>query len=1098
MLIDNENKNKKVHEWLHDYTSDGTMDIVTGYFTVGALSYLSKITNEKIKKYRFVLGDIVSTEQLQNNTIDLLNQDITVEGSLKLNKIAKEAVKFLKYPKVEVKTLEPNFCHAKAYIYKDKEDDRLNYFLTGSSNLTEAGIGLKYTNNIELNIAETGNNDQYKNLVIWFEELWNKPQAHSKKTIKNEDGKIIQKDFKEYLIEEITKIFIEYTPKDLYYKTLFELFGEELLKEQNDPEFNKQIGKLENSVVYNTLYNYQKKGVLSLIKMLQKYNGAILADAVGLGKTWSALAVIKHFQLQGYENILLCPKKLENNWQQYLKHAGSRFESDNFEFIIRFHTDLFENRLEKDHRKIKGYFQSDKPKLLIIDESHNLRNYESSRYKFLLENIIKKNHNIKVLLLSATPINNSLNDIKNQFKLMVKDDDHGFNELLDIRSLDGTFRTAQMKFKKWVESDTQKISDFIKELPQNFFKLTDSLTVARTRQMIQTQDASIAFPKKAKPRNIYVTPDKIGNFETFEKLFENMPPKLAAYKPALYIEDGDKTDAIHNEKQRDNSLVKMMYILLLKRLESSWMAFYITVGKIYDYHDKIQRLAITYKTTKKDVKLDTNAEEFFEDEDNEFTVGKRAISLKDIELSGNLDIFIKDIEEDKKALKVLLKNLKLFSDKIEKESTKKSDDVKLEKLINIVDEKKEQQNKKLIIFTVYTDTAVYLYDELLKRGYKKLALVTGSFVKESSSDKSFKKYEHILQRFAPFTKLYKEKHYDDFHGSTYEQWQEWIDKNDKDTQKLLDNEIDILIATDVLSEGQNLQDASMVVNYDIHWNPVRVIQRMGRIDRIGSPNKVIEGVNFWPSNSINNYLNLQNRIEQKMATMKIVGSEVDENFSSSFSQMSEDKTLEQKQTAKMLQQMETSWEDIEVSDKSLGFNDFSLEEFRQDLYEEFQKKNDFYKNMPNGIYTGFYEDEQMSEKTKLVVLLKNRKNNQFALVYIDKNGKQLLENEKEVLEFLSNRKNKKREVPKDIDDGEADSIKELQEMISRWVESLSTKKFENEDGTVEVKAGKQQLGILQGLKDGAKNALVKTKESGTVEDEFDIKNYDLIVWFVVK
>lgn len=1096
MLIDNENENKKVHEWLHDYTSNGTMDIVTGYFTVGALSYLSKITNEKIKKYRFVLGDIVSTEQLQNNTIDLLSQDISIEGSLKLSKIAKEAVAFLRQSKVETKTLEPNFCHAKAYIYNDKADDRLNYFLTGSSNLTEAGVGLKHTNNIELNIAETGNNDQYKNLLVWFEELWGKPQAHSKKTIKDKDNKTIQKDFKEYLIEEITKIFIQYTPEDLYYKVLFELFGEELTKEQEDPEFNRQIGKLQNSVIYKDLFHYQQKGVLSLIKMLQKHNGAILADAVGLGKTWSALAVMKHFQLLGYENILLCPKKLEQNWQQYLKDAGSRFEADNFEFIIRFHTDLFEKRLEKDHRKIKGYFQSDKPKLLIIDESHNLRNYESSRYKFLLENIIQKNHNIKILLLSATPINNSLNDIKNQFKLIVKDNDHGFNESLDIRSLDGTFRTAQMKFKKWVESDTQKISEFIKELPQNFFKLTDSLTVARTRQMIQTQDASIVFPKKAKPRNIYVTPDKIGNFETFEKLFESMPPKLAAYKPALYIEDGDKTDAIQKEQQRDTSLVKMMYILLLKRLESSWNAFYITVEKIYDYHDKIQQLAITYKTTKKDVKLDTNAEDFFEDEDNEFTVGKRAISLRDIELSGNLDVFIEDIEEDKKSLKVLLKNLKLFSNKIEKESTKKSDDVKLEELIKIVEEKKEQENKKLIIFTVYTDTAVYLYEELIKRGYKKLAMVSGSFAKESSSTKALKKYEPLLQRFAPYTKLYKEKHYDNFSGETYEEWTEWIKENDKDTQDLLNNEIDILIATDVLSEGQNLQDASMIVNYDIHWNPVRVIQRMGRIDRIGSPNEMIEGVNFWPSSSINIYLNLQNRIEQKMATMKIVGSEVDENFSSSFAKMSEDKTLEQKQTAKMLAQMEESWDDIEVSDKALGFNDLSLEEFRQDLYGKLQ--NSFYKNMPKGVYTGFYADEQEAEALKLAVLLKNRKNNQFALIYLDKEGKQLLENEKEVLEFLANNKDKTREVPQSIDNGEESSIKELQKIISSWVESLSSKKLENEDGTVEEKAGKQQLDILKGLKDGAKNALTKTKEDGTVEDEFDIKNYDLIVWFVVK
>jgi len=376
LLIDNEtkNENKKVYEWIRDYTEDGTLDIVTGYFTVGALAFISKTTNEKIKKYRFVLGDIVSTEQQQNHTIDLLNENIDIEASLRLKSIAMEAVRFLKQAKVEAKTLEPNFCHAKVYLFDELRDDRHNYFISGSSNLTEAGIGLKHTNNIELNIAETGNNDRFKALLLWFDELWSKPQAHYKKTIIVDGGKPRKQYFKEYLIEQIQQIFIEYTPKELYYKVLFELFGDELLKEQEDPEFNREIGKLENSKIYQTLYPFQQKGVLSLIKMLQRYDGAILADAVGLGKTWSALAVMKYFQLQGYENILLCPKKLQNNWQQYIKKRGSVFEADQLDFIVRFHTDLFEKRLERNDLMIKDYFQSDKPKLLVIDESHNLRN----------------------------------------------------------------------------------------------------------------------------------------------------------------------------------------------------------------------------------------------------------------------------------------------------------------------------------------------------------------------------------------------------------------------------------------------------------------------------------------------------------------------------------------------------------------------------------------------------------------------------------------------------------------------------------------------------------------------------------------------------
>ena len=302
MILDNENENLKVHEWISKYTEEGKLDIVTGYFTIGALSFLSKSVNEKIESFRLVLGDIVSLDIEENRPLDLLNENISIEAALKLNSVSQECVKFLKQEKVIAKTLEPNFCHAKSYLFNPFEkDDRNKYFISGSSNLTEAGVGLKHTNNIELNIAETGNNNQYKELVDWFESLWTKPQAHKEKTIIHKDGSKTKVDFKEYLISEIERIFIKYTPREIYYKILFELFGNQILEEENDPDFNRQVGRLENSVVYNTLYDFQKKGVLSLIRMLQKYNGAILADAVGLGKTWSALAVMKFFQQQGRE-----------------------------------------------------------------------------------------------------------------------------------------------------------------------------------------------------------------------------------------------------------------------------------------------------------------------------------------------------------------------------------------------------------------------------------------------------------------------------------------------------------------------------------------------------------------------------------------------------------------------------------------------------------------------------------------------------------------------------------------------------------------------------------------------------------------------------
>ena len=1084
MILDNENSNKKVYEWLRDYTSEGNLDAITGYFTIGALGYLSQKTNEKINKYRFILGDIVNTEQQKNYTINLLNEDISIEASLKLKSLAREVVSFLKQNKVEVKTLEPNFCHAKAYIYNDKKDERLKYFISGSSNLTEAGIGLKQTNNVELNIAKTGDSNQFRALVKWFDELWNKPQAHYKKTVRLDDGKTKQQNFKEYLIEQIEKIFIEYSPKQLYYKVLFELFGEELLKEQEDPTFNREIGKLENSVIYQTLYPFQKKGVLSLIKMLQNYNGAILADAVGLGKTWSALAVMKYFQLQGYENILLCPKKLQNNWQQYLKKRGSLFESDQFDFTIRFHTDLFEKRLEKDGLTIADYFQSDKPKLLIIDESHNLRNAKSNRYKFLVETILKKNQNIKVLLLSATPINNSLIDIRNQFKLMTKDNDYGFYDSLGINSIDGIFRRSQAVFNRWIESDNKHISTFIKELPSDFFRLTDSLTVARTRKMID----GLKFPRKHTPKNIYVSPKNIGDYQTFTELFENLPPKLTAYKPAFYIED-DTKDVTKNEMLRDKALVKMIYMLLVKRFESSWRSFYDTIIKIQEYHKNIYNITSEYKKTKKDKSILISFDNLEDENINEeFSIGKREIKLSQIDKCGNLDNFINDLKIDINSMTILIQNLEDFKSTVESEKNYKSIDKKLEKLITIIEKKQKEDNKKLIVFTAYTDTALYLEKELSKRGVKKLALVHGNT----------KEYETILQRFAPYTKLYKEKQWQDFDGKSYKEWIKWIEKNDLETKKLLDNPIDILIATDVLSEGQNLQDADMVVNYDIHWNPVRVIQRMGRIDRIGSPNSKIYGVNFWPSKDINDYLGLQDRIEQKMATMKIVGSEVDTNFTENLKNMAEDDNLEKTQTTKMLKHMQISWEDIETNDESLGFNDLSLEKFRQELYEELQKQNEFYKNMPKGVFTGFKSLDKTRSGLSIIALLKNRINSQFELIYIDKKGHNILKNQKEILDFLELHKKLPRDVDKKIDQGDEKALKTLHDMIQNWVKSLSKKEVVDNNGIVKEKAGSKTVDVLNKLKVGQKDTLKQVKKNKTVEDEFEIKNYDLIVWFVVK
>ncbi len=1126
MLLDNENENLKVHEWISLYTEKGKLDIVTGYFTIAALAWLSKQVNDKISEFRLVLGDIVNIDTENNRPLDLLNENITVEASLKLNSLSQEAVRFLKQDKVKSKTLEPNFCHAKSYLFDpEKMDDRNKYFISGSSNLTEAGIGLKRTNNIELNIAETGNNNQYKELIDWFEKLWVRPEAHKEKTILAPNNTSFKIDFKQYLIDEIERIFIKYTPRELYYKVLFELFGNQMMNTENDPDFNRQIGRLENSTIFNILYEFQKKGVLSLIKMLQKYNGAILADAVGLGKTWSALAVMKFFQLQGREVILLCPKKLDNNWRRYLKYQDSRFEKDQFDFFIRFHTDMHEDRVDKYTDRADKLFTNDKPKLFVIDESHNLRNDKSNRYKFLLEQILKRNEDVKVLLLSATPINNSLNDIRNQFKLMVQGNVNGFEESLGIKNLDYSFRTAQKVFNEWREYPSPKIGDFIKKLPANFFTLTDSLIVARTRKMIDGKQTGLTFPIKTKPVNLFVTPSQLGNFESFEELFDHFPPMLSGYQPSFYLED-DKTegkDVLYDERQRDRFLVKMMYILMVKRLESSWYSFDSTVGKIKDHHQNALDKIKAYQNGKVNSGVVSENESLFDDDElqgdyEELTLGKkRKIYLSDIDGAGNLDNFKKDLKKDLDALDNLHINLQKFKRKLENEILRpgnfKSEDDKLETLISQINKKKgsneNNNNPKVVIFTVYRDTAQYLFNQLKNRGFEKVAMISGSGSQTTDSDEETKNFEPILERFAPFTKLFMEKEWDFKSIKTgieaYHEWIEWVAKNHTKTYAKIQKPIDILIATDALSEGQNLQDADMVINYDIHWNPVRIIQRMGRIDRLGSPNTKIFGINFWPSNNINSYLNLQGRIEQRMAAMKLAGAEVDAQFSDSFKEMIHDESLDQRMNHRMMEQMQVTFDDLDGQD-TFGFDDLSLESYRQDLLEEFNKDKAKYLKMPKGIYTGFNANKSICNENGLIALLGfpskppkaiNHEYKVFDLIYIDKKGKQVLLNQKEVLDALTHHKDKDRFVPESIDKGDEMAIQELVSALKAWLDIQAIDEQIMEDGTVKKVMGAEAKDLLSKLRKGDKNALSRVKQNIKVEGKFQLDNFDLIIWFLV-
>ncbi|MFO8069002.1 MAG: SNF2-related protein, partial [Alkalibacterium sp.] len=574
-------------EYLEKYLGKGEFNAVTGYFTVDFLARMFDRMNNP-EQFRMIMGNLVNDEdRLEDYTIDLLQGDLGVTTVLRNSVDSNKAIKFLEQEKVKLKTIDKNFCHAKMYLY-DADDPRNSFYSVGSSNMTEAGMGVRPSGNIELNELQQSEDNDFDKALEWFELHWEKI---AKDKIKQEDKLI---DFKDHVIELISQLYKKYTPEELYHKILFELFKQDIIDFEDDSESQQNLEHLKKTRLWDILYGFQKKGVLSLIKMLQKFNGAILADAVGLGKTWQALAVMKYFEMKGYQVLVLCPKKLSENWEKYRDVNDSLFKQDRLRYLVRYHTDLQYNETEEyrvehpaeehttrfDNERYKdnplSHFQHNPKMLLVIDESHNLRNDKSSRYQFLVDNILKNNEDVKVLQLSATPINNELKDIRNQFKLMVKGSNDGFLDTpLAIRNLENEFRTAERAHSKWKEKEDGTLSELVQKLPDSFTQLTDKLIVARTRKLILDYiDSDLEFPDKEKPKNVFKNPQGFGELEEFDQVLEILEKlDLTAYRPAAYIPQKKKVSVLKDEQQRQRFLVKMMFILLIKRLESPWMSF---------------------------------------------------------------------------------------------------------------------------------------------------------------------------------------------------------------------------------------------------------------------------------------------------------------------------------------------------------------------------------------------------------------------------------------------------------------------------------------------------------------------------------------------
>lgn len=1165
MIIDNKqsygsNENiRTVWDCIFDYSNpgkgrEGKMDIVTGFFSIAALHILHTALS-KNNKYRIVLGDIhdmARDEDFLKKAVNLLQGDSALESAFQLSTYAKNAIAFLRRNTVEVKTINNAFCHAKSYVFEDKDDPAHDYGIVGSSNLTEAGLGIKESSNVELNLVETGReNAAVKDLKRWFGNQWN-TVASARIAIPIENGKTIEKDAKSYLIEQIEQIFKAYTPEEIYQKILFEFFRADI--EMNDSiEYRRDMEFLQKSRVWNTLFEFQKSGVVSLVKLLTRYGGAILADAVGLGKTFSALGVIKYFQNNGYHTLILCPKKLRNNWTRYKENANSRFEEDHFNYVVRCHTDLQDNRMDNyvGDNVTKDIVLDYEKLLVVVDESHNLRNDKSSRYKMLLDEIIsesaKRGHTVKVLLLSATPINTGLKDIRNQFKMIGYDGNKHFYDEFNLRGEDPLyeiFRQANNQYTLWAEEPNHTVNTLRNRLSNvpNFFKLTDELIIARNRAFVTSYESSLSFPTQLRPHNEHISLKKIGTYADMDAIYDDLKIlRLTAYQPTQYeyelysdivdraaeivslvqqdlpLDNNDMDErALYNALRRvksesrseilqqmiaqnwvvkqsirrfnagrinwDNSALRelslagMMISLFVKRLESCWDSCLKTITKVRDLHAMWLDFAQQRSNAELDDEDDTTQEEDIE------TIGKRTV---DFAKMLRVEDYIKDLQRDIEILDRIISNLQKYGDDI---AASRRRDEKLDTLVSILKNKQECSNKKVVIFTSYTVTANYIFSNI-KGILPNVDLVTGDITQTELEGK--------LQRFAPYSKLYKEMRWDTLYadaginpdeiGDTelYPRWRELV-KNSKNNKarNSLENPIDILVATDCISEGQNLQDADMVINYDIHWNPVRLIQRFGRIDRIGSPNAKIQSVNFWPSEDIEAYLGLSDRVSNRMVAMNVAGSETLQ-ANEDIAEMEKNNQFRQSQDARSLR----SIHDDQVGEiEDLGnptFDVLSLSEFKADAEEYAQKHLKELERMPNGAFSGFrWKMQPYADYPEcLVVLLRHRedaKSFHLLCIPVDATSQATFRelDKAEVLNLLSIHKKEQTYLPQDIMCANPDILNHLANIIINW--------FKPKKGQAVVDA---VLDIL----DGNDNVIEGSHEE-RIEDTIDISKYDLIAW----
>lgn len=828
--------------------------------------------------------------------------------------------------------------------------------------------------------CERGNNSY--NMVNRFEAPFSSQYIQLFETLWNDKEKL--QDVTDVVIENITTAYNENSPEFIYFMTLYHVFGE-FLEDISEDELPNEATGFKESKVWNLLYDFQRDAVLAIINKLERYNGCILADSVGLGKTFTALAVIKYYENRNKSVLVLCPKKLAENWNTYKdNYVNNPIAADRLNYDVLFHTDLsrtrgFSNGLDLERLNWGNY------DLVVIDESQNFRNgagshantYEN-RYMKLMNKVVKAGVKTKVLMLSATPVNNRFTDLKNQLALAYEGNAEEINKKLDTnKSINDIFKQAQKAFNDWnkLEPEDRTTDELLRTLDFDFFELLDNVTIARSRKHIETyyNTAKIGkFPERNKPISRRSQLTDLNEAINYNEIYEQLILlNLCVYTPSNYIFPSKMQKYIeltHNKGEnltqtgREEGIRRLMRINLLKRLESSVNSFQLTLNRMKAFIEStitsIDQFEM-YGAAEIDMYEASDSEFDMDDGNTEyFTVGKKVkIELADMDYK----TWRTELQADADVLELLT----LMIADITPEH-----DSKLQELLQLISEKIEHPinpgNKKVLIFSAFSDTAEYLYDNVstyIKKKYGlNTAVITGT-IDGRTTVKGFRAtLNNVLTCFSP------------------------ISKGRDVLMPGSDTEIDILIATDCISEGQNLQDCDYLVNYDIHWNPVRIIQRFGRIDRIGSKNDHIQLVNFWPDMNLDEYINLKNRVETRMK-ISIMTSTGDDDL---INPEEKGDLAYRKQQLKRLQEEVV---DIEEMSTGLSIMDLGLNEFRLDLLEYVKTHSDMGKK-PKGMHAVVQATEGLPEG--IIFVLKNINNNvnidnqnrihPFYMVYIGFDG----------------------------------------------------------------------------------------------------------------